>query len=244
MSEELKQVIIYTDGACEPNPGPGGYGVVLIYGSSRKELSDGFCYTTNNRMEILAIIKALEALKQPCRVTLYTDSRYVVDTMTLGWAKRWKANNWMRSKKERAVNADLWERLLELSEQHNVEFRWVKGHAGNQENERCDKLACTALKRTDLPADEGYEQHTADEGYEQRTRSDNKIDQNTSKMEKIIQAGQACRKCGTSVVKKTPRKQPKITQSYYFEYYLYCPTCRTMYMVEEAKRFLDTLPLE
>nr|WP_129678213.1 ribonuclease HI [Candidatus Chloroploca sp. Khr17] len=236
MSEDLKQVTIYTDGACEPNPGPGGYGVVLIYGDNRKELSGGFCYTTNNRMEIMAVIKALEALKKPCIVMLYTDSRYVVDTMSLGWAKRWKANNWMRSKKERAVNVDLWNRLLELSEQHHVEFRWVKGHAGNQENERCDKLSCAALIQADLPVDEGFEQ---------RTENTNKIHKNTSvKAEKMTRAGQACRKCGTPVVKQVPRKQPKATQSYYFEYYLYCPSCHAMYMVEDAKRFFDTLPLD
>lgn len=236
MSEDLKQVTIYTDGACEPNPGPGGYGVVLIHGHNRKELSGGFCYTTNNRMEIMAVIKALEVLKKPCSVVLYTDSRYVVDTMSLGWAKRWKANNWMRSKKERAVNVDLWDRLLELSEQHQVEFRWVKGHAGNQENERCDELSCVALTQVDLPADEGFEQ---------RTGNTNKIHKNTSvKAEKMTQAGQACRKCGTPVVKQVPRKQPKATQLYYFEYYLYCPSCHTMYMVEDAKRFFDTLPLD
>lgn len=228
MSDELKQVTIYTDGACEPNPGPGGYGVVLIYGRNRKEFSGGFRHTTNNRMEIYAAIKALEALKQPCRVTLYSDSRYVVDTMTLGWAKRWKSNNWWRSKKERAANADLWERLLELSEQYHVEYKWVRGHAGDQENERCDELSYAALEQADLPEDEGYGQLPEDE----------------SKPATITQEGQACRKCGTPVIKRTPRKQPKTSQSFYFEYYLYCPTCQATYMVEEAKRFFNTLPLE
>lgn len=228
MSEELKHVVIYTDGACEPNPGPGGYGVILIYGPHRKELSGGFRHTTNNRMEIYAAIRALEALKHPCKVTLYSDSKYVIDTMTLGWAKRWRENNWWRSKKERAVNADLWERLLNLSEQYQVEFKWVKGHSGEPENERCDKLSYTALEQQDLPEDEGYETRTASE----------------NKSTTISQEGQPCRKCGTPVIKQATKKQPKANQTYYFEYYLHCPTCHTMYMVEEAKRSFNTLPLD
>ncbi|MZP31243.1 ribonuclease HI [Heliobacterium undosum] len=148
-----REVTIYTDGACLGNPGPGGYGAVLIYGEHRKELSEGFRDTTNNRMEMLAAIKALEALKEPCQVVLYSDSRYLVDAVTQGWAKRWKANGWMRNKKDPALNVDLWERLLQLLERHQVEFRWVKGHAGNPENERCDKLATTAAARPDLPLD-------------------------------------------------------------------------------------------
>ncbi|ABZ85337.1 ribonuclease h [Heliomicrobium modesticaldum Ice1] len=148
-----KEVTIYTDGACLGNPGPGGYGAVLIYGEHRKELSEGFRDTTNNRMEMLAAIKALEALKEPCQVVLYSDSRYLVDAVTQGWARRWKANGWMRNKKDPALNVDLWERLLQLLERHQVEFRWVKGHAGNPENERCDKLATAAAARPDLPLD-------------------------------------------------------------------------------------------
>ncbi|MZP42195.1 ribonuclease HI [Heliobacterium gestii] len=148
-----KEVTIYTDGACLGNPGPGGYGVVLMYGEHRRELSEGFRDTTNNRMEMLAAIKALEVLKEPCQVTLYSDSRYLVDAVTKNWARRWKANGWMRNKKDPALNVDLWERLLHLLERHQVEFRWVKGHAGNPENERCDKLATEAAARPDLPPD-------------------------------------------------------------------------------------------
>jgi ribonuclease HI len=159
---ELKQVTIYTDGGCEPNPGPGGYGVVLLFGEARKELSGGYRLTTNNRMEIIAAIRGLEALKEPCRVRLYSDSEYLVKAMTLGWVRRWKANGWKRNRKEHALNVDLWERMLELTATHDVEFVWVKGHAGDPYNERCDQLSYAALKKKNLPVDEGYENRLED----------------------------------------------------------------------------------
>jgi ribonuclease HI len=152
-----KQVTIYTDGACLGNPGPGGYGVVLLYGDHRKEMSGGFRLTTNNRMEILAAIIGLEALRAKCRVTLRSDSQYLVNAMQLGWAARWRANNWLRNKREKALNPDLWERLLHCAEPFDVEFRWLRGHAGDPENERCDQLAMAAAKGENLAADFGYE---------------------------------------------------------------------------------------
>ncbi|USR91547.1 ribonuclease HI [Phormidium yuhuli AB48] len=157
----MKSVTIYTDGACKGNPGPGGYGTVLIYRDFRKEISGGFRRTTNNRMEMMAAIVGLKLLKQACQVTLYSDSKYIVDAMRQGWAKRWKAKGWWRNKKERAKNPDLWEELLRLSEFHQVEFVWVKGHAGNKENECCDRLAVAASKAADLPADEIFERGEA-----------------------------------------------------------------------------------
>lgn len=159
MSKELKKVTIYTDGACIGNPGPGGYGVVLLYGNHRKEISGGFRSTTNNRMEIMASIAGLSALKPKCAVTLYTDSQYLADAVMKGWAKRWRANGWKRNKREKALNSDLWEKLLDLCEQHEVEFVWVRGHAGDPENERCDRLSMQAAQGKDLPADVGYEAH-------------------------------------------------------------------------------------
>lgn len=153
----LKQVVIYTDGACSGNPGPGGYGVVMLFGEHRKELSGGFRKTTNNRMELLGAIEGLRALKERCSVKLHTDSQYVVNAIEKGWAAKWRANGWMRNKKEKAVNPDLWEQLLTLCQQHKVEFIWVKGHAGNKENERCDQLAVAAASRPNLPEDEGYQ---------------------------------------------------------------------------------------
>lgn len=140
-------VQIYTDGACSGNPGPGGYGTILRYGNREKELSEGFESTTNNRMELLAAIRGLEALKKPCRVTLYSDSQYLVNGIQKGWAKKWRANGWKRNAKEPALNADLWARLLELIELHDIELIWVKGHAGHPENERCDKLAVAAYEK-------------------------------------------------------------------------------------------------
>ena len=151
------QVTIHTDGACIGNPGPGGYGVVLQFGEHRKELSGGYRLTTNNRMELMGPIKALQTLEQSYSVILHSDSRYVVDAMEKGWAERWRANGWKRNKKERAINPDLWRRLLELCSKHEVEFRWVRGHAGNPGNERCDRLATQAARQKNLPIDEGYE---------------------------------------------------------------------------------------
>lgn len=139
--EALKKVEIFTDGACSGNPGPGGYGTILRYNGVEKELSGGARETTNNRMELTAAIAGLEALKERCDVTLYSDSKYLVDAINCGWAVRWRENGWMRTKKEKAQNPDLWERLLDLLEYHQVQLVWVKGHAGHPENERCDRLA-------------------------------------------------------------------------------------------------------
>ena len=157
MPDSHSIVEIHTDGACLGNPGPGGYGVILRSGENSRELSGGYRLTTNNRMELMAPIKGLEALDERCRVTLHSDSKYLVDGIEKGWAQRWRDNGWMRNKREPAVNPDLWERLLDLCETHDVKFSWVRGHGGDPENERCDRLAVQAYRRPDLPADEGYE---------------------------------------------------------------------------------------
>ena len=153
----MRNVEIYTDGACSGNPGPGGIGVVMLHGAHRREISGGYVHTTNNRMEILAAIVGLEALKEDCAVRLYSDSRYLVDAIEKGWVVRWRANGWMRNKKDAAVNVDLWLRLLPLLERHKVEFIWVRGHADNKENNRCDELARAAIGAGGLQDDEGYE---------------------------------------------------------------------------------------
>ena len=152
-----KQVTIHTDGSCLGNPGPGGYAAILDYQGRERELSGGFRRTTNNRMEILAVIAGLRALTKPCSVTVYSDSRYVVDAIEKGWARKWKANGWMRNKRESAVNPDLWEKLLNALSQHDVEFKWVRGHSGNAGNVRADKLAVAAANGKNLPRDEGFE---------------------------------------------------------------------------------------
>ena len=143
----MKQVEIFTDGACSGNPGPGGWGAILRYNGHEKELSGGAAVSTNNRMELSAVIFALEALKEPCEVKLYSDSQYVCNALSLGWAKKWKSQGWMRNKKEPALNPELWERLLSLCDIHKVEVNWVRGHAGHPENERCDRLAVAAAKQ-------------------------------------------------------------------------------------------------
>ncbi len=147
----MKNVQIYTDGACSGNPGPGGYGTILKFGDKVKELSAGYQNTTNNRMELRAVISGLEALKEPCKVEIFSDSKYIVDAVNKGWAKRWRANGWRRNKKEMALNIDLWEKLLALIEKHDCSFNWVKGHAGHPENERCDTLAVEAAHGSNLP---------------------------------------------------------------------------------------------
>ena len=149
----LKNVEIFTDGACSGNPGKGGYGVILKYNGAVKELSEGFALTTNNRMEIMAAVKGLEILKEPCNVKLYSDSKYLVDSVNQGWIIKWQKNNWYRTKNEKAKNIDLFKRLLNQLDRHKVEFIWVKGHAGHSENERCDHLATSAILKDDLSTD-------------------------------------------------------------------------------------------
>lgn len=150
----MKKVDIYTDGACSGNPGPGGYGVILKSAGQIKELSAGYKNSTNNRMELRAVIAGLGALKEKCLVKIYSDSKYIVDAIQNGWARRWKKNNWYRNKREKALNPDLWDELLQLVEQHQVHFIWVKGHAGHPENERCDQLAVEAAAGGNLLEDE------------------------------------------------------------------------------------------
>ena len=151
-----KQVSIYTDGACKGNPGPGGWGAVLLYGKFRKDISGGFSRTTNNRMEIMAAVAALDCLTESCEVTLYSDSRYLVDALEKGWLRRWKSRNWIKMDKSPVLNVDLWERLLRLLERHSVRFVWVKGHAENEYNTLCDRMATEEASGTSLPEDPGF----------------------------------------------------------------------------------------
>lgn len=235
-SEELNlEVNIYTDGGAEPNPGKGGFGVIMTFKEHKKEFSQGYLHTTNNRMELMGVIFALEKLKKTSIVNVYTDSQYVVNGITKGWAQKWKANNWFRTRKDKATNYDLWDRLLNLiSTQKSVNFYWVKGHDGHTENERCDQLAELALNGSDLLEDTVYAEtkHTIpDQNHPEQTG------QNQFK-NKILNEGDNCGKCNTPVIKKqTKKKELKPNQEYYFDYYLLCPNCKTMYMVEEAKKY-------
>lgn len=152
----MKAVSIYSDGACSGNPGPGGWGTILIYGSQEKELSGHDPDTTNNRMELLGVITGLEALKRPCTVEVHSDSQYVVNAFNQHWVEGWLKRGWKNSKKEPVKNSDLWKRLLEAKKPHNVSFHWVKGHAGHPENERCDELATSAADGPGKIEDKGF----------------------------------------------------------------------------------------
>lgn len=153
----MKQVTIYTDGACKGNPGPGAYGVVMLFGEHRREVSAGYCLTTNNRMELLAAITALNLLQQPCKVELHSDSKYLVQAINDRWIDGWQKKGWVNSKKEPVKNKDLWLQLLDAIGSHDITWKWVKGHAGNTENERCDELANEAVGADGLLEDEGFE---------------------------------------------------------------------------------------
>jgi ribonuclease HI len=154
----MKHITIHTDGACSVNPGPGGYAAILEFDGREKAITGGFRRTTNNRMELMAVIKGLEALKEPCEVTLYTDSRYIVDAVNLGWLRQWRAKRWKRADKKKVLNPDLWIQLLQQLGRHKVEFKWIAGHAGNFLNERCDRMAVEMSLLPDLPEDAVYEQ--------------------------------------------------------------------------------------
>ena len=156
VNPSLGEIAIYTDGGCRGNPGPGGYGVIIVAGEKRIEFAEGFRLTTNNRMEMMACIAALRTLKTPADVILYSDSRYVVNGINKGWARKWRVNHWMRTKSEAAENSDLWAQLLDQCDSHRVRFVWVHGHSGHPENERCDKLATAAAQGADLKEDRAY----------------------------------------------------------------------------------------
>jgi ribonuclease HI len=153
----IPEVSIFTDGACSGNPGPGGWAAILVSGPHRKELSRGYRRTTNNRMELLAVIESLKSLKARSRVTVWSDSKYVVEAIEKGWAKGWRRNGWRKGDKKPALNPDLWEQLLNLLDQHSVRFQWVRGHDGHAENERADQLAVAAIQGPELHVDAAYE---------------------------------------------------------------------------------------
>ncbi len=154
----MKEVMLYTDGACSGNPGPGGYGAILRYGKFEKEMSEGYIKTTNNRMELMAAIAGMEALKEPCAVTLVSDSKYLCDAVLKGWVYAWEKNSWIKSDKKPVQNVDLWQRVLFQLRRHEVKLVWVKGHAGHEENERCDRLAVSAYGKNNKITDEGMKE--------------------------------------------------------------------------------------
>jgi ribonuclease HI len=228
---DLVHVNLYTDGGADPNPGRGAWGIILKAKGKFKEFSQAYKRTTNNRMEILAVVSGLEKLNQKCKVTVHSDSQYVVNSIEKGWVKTWKAKNWVKQG-EPVPNADLWVRLLDLLEIHQVKFQWIRGHNGHPENERCDELATMAIQSPDAIEDTGYK--------ENRPKIPaNRMDSASqdSPEGKVLKEGDPCRNCKTPVVKREPtRRKFHASQTYYFEYYFFCPSCRTQYNTEEAKR--------
>lgn len=217
----MKKIEIYSDGWARPNPGPWGYGVILRFGKKEKEFSGFEEYTTNNRMELTWVIVGLSKLKEKCDVQVFTDSSYVVNWIEKWWAEKWKANNWMRTKSEKAINYDLWEKLLKQVEKHNVKFNWVRWHNWHKENERCDELATNKI----LP-------------FLQRRGLGWELLQKKIKVQK---QWDKCRKCGDIVVKVIPKKKNTKNKNYYYRYYLTCPSCKTNYFVDEAKVMINKL---
>lgn len=234
MWTEIPEIELYTDGGAEPNPGKGGFGVILRYKGRQKEFFQGYELTTNNRMELMAVIFGLEQLKTKSNVQVFSDSKYVIDGITKGWAKKWKQNGWKRKQNTKAINSDLWDRLLTAISKHIVVFNWVKGHAGHPENERCDTLANIGINSKEALTDPGYEPQEMDND-QTITVNNNYTTQSKTKIEK---ENDKCRKCGTPVIKKLRKETKKINpnQAYYYAYILICPSCKTMYMTEDAKR--------
>lgn len=232
--KDIPEVNLYSDGGAEPNPGNGGFGVIMSYKGVKREFSQGYELTTNNRMELMGVIFGLERLKTKSVVNIFTDSRYVIDGLEKGWAKKWKSKNWYRTKTEKASNYDLWDRLLiAISVHEKVVCNWIKGHAGHFENERCDELALLALRGGSLLEDKGYQ---AVQLQSDNLNKGEHIKSNTRK-NKVTVEGDACKKCGAGVLKKTTKKkEAKPEQTYYYEYILLCPTCKTMYLSDDAKR--------
>lgn len=231
---EIPDIELYSDGGAEPNPGKGGFGVILCYKGKQKEFFKGYELTTNNRMELMGVIFGLEQLKTKSNVQIFTDSKYVINGITKGWAAKWKKNGWKREKNKPAINSDLWDRLLNVIAKHQVDFNWVKGHAGHTENERCDELANKGIHSTELLEDIGYEPSEIDKEKSVAFYPN----YNKTKKVKIEKEGDNCRKCNEPVEKKFRKKKKKFKahRAYYFEYVLLCPACKTMYFTEDAKR--------
>jgi ribonuclease HI len=223
---KAKEIKIYTDGATTPNPGRGGYGIVVIDGTERTEYSGGFELTTNNRMELYSALVGLESLEAPSRVTVYSDSRYLVDGITKGWALKWESQRWYKKASERTQNPDLWKRILSEVRRHDeVKFIWIKGHSGIPENERCDELAVRATYQQALPSDVGYLEYQKSGG------------------SPYVKEGDPCMSCGTPLVtEKKGLKKKKGKKEYYYAWYYLCPECNKKIYLNKAKVYYkDTL---
>ena len=238
MDNNLKKVELYSDGWARPNPWPWGYWVILRFWDKQKELSWFEEYTTNNRMELTWAIIWLSNLKNRCHVEVFTDSSYLVNWIEKWWAEKWKKNNWLRTKTEKATNHDLWEKLLNLLEKHEVKFNWVRGHNWHEENERCDELATNQI----LENTWNIKSQDLNKKDILKTVLNSNIDPDQKKI-KIKKQWDKCRKCWTSVIKKVPKKKNTKNKNYYYEYYLTCENCKTNYFIDEAKVIINKLDI-
>jgi len=231
----IPEVHIFSDWGANPNPGPGAYGVIMEYRWVKKEFSGGYKKTTNNRMELTGVITGLSKLKTRSKVTIFTDSQYTINGIEKWWAVKWRANNWKKADKKTATNHDLWWKLLDLTQKHDVSFYWIKGHNGHIENERCDELATLAMKKKNLWVDTWF------------IENPEKLKLSIEQVVIDIDAEKTwtqCKKCDNDLIVKYPKHSKKtLEKEYYYEYYHPCPACKTNYMLEEAKREISTLKL-
>jgi len=243
-------VQLYSDGWANPNPGKWWYWVILSCNWIKKEFYQWYEITTNNRMELTWVITGLQKLKCKSNVQVFTDSKYTINGIQKWWALKWKNNNWNRTKTQKAINYDLWETLLNLVEKHNVTFNWVKWHNWHIENERCDELATLAMDMQNILIDENFIPTNNNKQNNQISLiNEEKNNNNPSKIIwnpnlKVLFCGDPCKKCLTPVIKKKPKHTKNtLKKAYYYEYYLSCPNCKTIYMVQDAKRDIKTLKL-
>lgn len=248
MNQNIPHVELYSDWWANPNPGPGGYGIILSCQWITKEFSQGYTMTTNNRMELLWVITGLWKLTKSSKVDVYTDSQYTINGIQKGWAKKWKENNWLRTKSEKAVNYDLWEQLLNVLERHDVTFHWIKWHSWHEQNERCDELATLAMGQDNLEKDSFYlENYYVKQEPKNQTEISPEIMKIVGKWDpnlKVEKQGDPCKKCLTPVEKRIPKHTKKTLQKkFYYKYYFTCPNCKTNYMTNEAKDDVKNLKL-
>lgn len=247
----IPEVVLYSDWWAVPNPGKWGYGVILCYRNIKKEFYKGYTNTTNNRMELTWVIVWLSKLKTKSKVQVFTDSQYTINWIEKWWALKWKSNDWYRTKTEKAVNYDLWEKLLALVSKHEVKFNWVKWHNWHEENERCDELATLALEGDKLLLDKWFIPSKKEKSSSQITLEDNQNKESIlnvlwkwNKNMKVEKTWDPCKKCLTPVIKKKPKHTKKtLEKKFFYEYFFTCPCCKTNYMTNDAKREIKELKI-
>lgn len=248
---KLPEVELYSDWWSVPNPGKWWYWIILCYKWVKKEFYQGFKMTTNNRMELSWVIVWLSKLKTKSKVQVFTDSKYTINWIEKWWALKWKSNGWYRTKTEKAINFDLWEKLLDLVSKHEVRFNWVKWHNWHEENERCDELATLAMEMKEMLVDENFipkkeEKQSNQTSLLEHDKKDEiiKVLWKWDPSLKVEKAWDSCRKCLTPVIKKTPKHTKKtLLKKYYYEYFFSCPCCKTNYMTNDAKREIKGLKI-